>query len=161
MRTRPRIAAGRVCLTHEASFPVVRDAATGSTRPRVCGNAIFAAEGEVRGRVNQVRYVELALFEQCERKKPFRASASSHPHCLHCPRNTKYIHDSLEVVCQYLKAHFGTHPPERPGLEVCGTHPMLERAEDVFNGASSDGHRIRLPVKPTLQLLQLERTSVP
>jgi len=104
----------------------------------------------VGGRVNEVRCVELALFEHRERKKPLRASVPSHPHCLHCPRNRKYIHDSLEVVGQYLKAHFGAHPSERPCQEVCSTHPLLQRAEDMFNGASSDGHCVRLPVESTL-----------
>ena len=54
------------------------------------------------------------------------------------------------MIRSYLKAHFGAHPPERPGLEVCGAHPILECAEDVFNGASSDGHRIGFPVESTL-----------
>ena len=89
-------------------------------------------------------------FEHRERKKPLRALAPSHPDGLHCPTNPKYIHDSLEVVRQYLKAHFGAHPSKRPGQEVCSTHPMLQRAEDVFNGASSDGHCVRLPVESTL-----------
>ena len=49
----------------------------GRSWPRVCGNSIFAAEGKVAGRVDQVRCVELALIEHRERKKPLRASASA------------------------------------------------------------------------------------
>lgn len=97
----------------------------GSNWPRVCGNSIFSAEGEVAGRVDQVRCVELALIEHREREKPLRASASSHPHRLHHPGNPKYIHDALQVVRQYLETHFGAHSSERPGQEVCGTHPVF------------------------------------
>ena len=88
--------------------------------PRPFGNSIFAAEGEVAGRVDHVRYVELAPIEHCERKKPLRALASGHPHRLHHPDNPKYIHDTLEVVRQYLKTHFGAHPAERPATPVHG-----------------------------------------
>jgi parallel beta-helix repeat protein len=45
--------------------------------PRACGNSIFAAEGEVAGRVDQVKCVELALIEHRERKTPLGASASN------------------------------------------------------------------------------------
>ena len=86
--------------------------------------------------------------------RPLRTSASSHPHRLHRPRNLKYIHDSLKVVGQYLETHFRTHSPERPRQEVCGTHPVLERAEDMLDSTSADGHCLRVPVQPTLHSFQ-------
>lgn len=83
-----------------------------------------------------------------------RLRGSSHLHGLHRPGNPKYVHDSLEVIGQHLKAHLGTYSPERPGQEVCGTHPVFERIEDMLNGTSADGHRIGLPVKPALHRFQ-------
>jgi hypothetical protein len=37
---------------------------------------------------------------------------------------------------------------------VCGTHPMLQRAEDVFNSASSNGHCIGHTLESTLHGFQ-------
>jgi len=61
--------------------------------------------------------------------------------------NPQYVHDALEVVRQYLETHFGAHPSERPGKEVCGAHPVLERTEYMLNGASSDTVG-RIPYEP-------------
>lgn len=72
----------------------------------------FAADGEIAGRIDQVRCIELGLVKHRERSKPLRALASSHSHRLHHPGNSKYIHDPPKVVGQYLETHFGAHPSE-------------------------------------------------
>ena len=99
-------------------------------------NTISAAEGDVADRIDQVRCVELALIEHRGRKKPSRASTDSRLHRLHRSGDPRYIEDALEIVGQFLKAHFGAHPSQRPGQEVGGPHPILQRAEDVPDRAS-------------------------
>ena len=82
--------------------------------------------------------------------KPLGASACCQLHGFYRSRYAKYVHDAFQVVGQHVEAHLGTHPPERSRQEVCGTHPVFERAEDMFDRTSTDGHRVGLPVESPL-----------
>jgi hypothetical protein len=120
---------------------------------RACGNSISAAEGEVAGRIDQVRCVELALTERRGRKKPLRSSAGSHLHRLHHSGNPRYIQDALEVVGQHLKVHCGAHPPAsgsgngRPPSNASACRRLVRQC---FFGWSLH----RLPVESTLHNFQ-------
>jgi len=49
-----------------------------------------------------------------------------------------------------MEAHFGAHLFQGPRLEVASPHPVLDRAEDVFDRSSSDTHGIWQAIKPGL-----------
>ena len=69
----------------------------GSIRP--CENSIFATEGEITGHLDRVEFGKSNLRQSdlASAAKPLGALASSYPHRLHRLRNTKYVHDLLEV----------------------------------------------------------------
>jgi hypothetical protein len=62
--------------------------------------------------------------------------------------------DSLEIVGQDLKAHFGAHMRECPHQEVRGAHPQLESSEDVLDRPASDPHLTRIAIQPPLHLIE-------
>src|SRR5690349_9794174 len=65
-------------------------------------------------------------------------------------RGAKHLHYSLDVVSQHMQAHLGANVLESAREEVRCTHPVLQRAEDMLDGASSQRHRIGLPIEPAL-----------
>jgi len=53
-----------------------------------------------------------------------------------------------------MQAHLCAYIAQSASQEVCVTHPVLERSEDVFNGSPSHRHRIRHPVQSLLGSFQ-------
>jgi hypothetical protein len=123
----------------------------GGNGSSLCGNANFSEGKRQAIRSIKLDTPNLRNLDITSTTKPLGASACFQLHGFYCSRYAKYVHDALQVVGQHVEAHFGTHSPERPGQEVCGTHPVLERAEDMFDRTSTDGHCIGLPVESSFR----------
>lgn len=80
-------------------------------------------------------------------------SCTQEAHRIHGSLEAQDAEDSSEVVRQYVQAHFGRHVLEASSQEVRPTHPVLERSEDVLDGALSHRHRVRHAVQPLLGLV--------
>lgn len=66
-----------------------------------------------------------------------------HRHRLHYVATAHELDHSFKVVSQDMQTHFCTDVLFGFGEEVRRTHPTLECAKGMFNGASSDLHGIR------------------
>lgn len=53
-----------------------------------------------------------------------------------------------------MQAQLGTDPIQRFGQEVPGSHPVLDRAERMLDGLSSDAHGLGPHIKPSLHPFQ-------
>lgn len=83
-----------------------------------------------------------------------RAQGPSGLHGLHQRSNAYDFHDPLQVVGEYLQAHFGTDALQSPGQEMGGPHPVLQGAEGMLNCLPSDPHDFGVLVEPLLHGLQ-------
>jgi hypothetical protein len=120
-----------------------------------CENAVFAAKRSIADQVDWVRCDEFAPFWHRERNKASWGLASDRCHGLQRPDDTQYFHDPLQVVGKARSGSSpGTHAFERPGQEVGGPHPVLQRPEHMPDCTSADRHCIGPPVKPALHGFQ-------
>lgn len=53
-----------------------------------------------------------------------------------------------------MEAHLGRGVSQRARLEVTSAHPVLDGAEDVFHGSSSDAHGIGHMIEPCLHRIE-------
>jgi hypothetical protein len=67
---------------------------------------------------------------------------------------SQYSDDSLEIVGEHLQAHFSCDVTRPACQEVCRTHPVLKRAEHVFDRAASQRHYIGPAIQPALLRLK-------
>ena len=86
-------------------------------------------------------------------KQPSK-KAPSGPHRRHQGLRPQYRQHPLEVVRQNMQAHLGTDLGQRPGEEMCGTHPGFQRAERMLDGLPSRSHGIGGLVQAGLHRIQ-------
>lgn len=63
-------------------------------------------------------------------------------HCLDQGLYSKHFDHSLQVVRQYMQAHFGADTWQRFGQEMSRFHPGFQGAEDMFDGSAANLHRV-------------------
>ena len=71
-------------------------------------------------------------------------------HCRDHLRSAEYVDRALHIVSEDVEAHLGADLLQGPGLEVTSSHPVLDRAEHVFDGSSSDTHGVGHALEPCL-----------
>src|SRR3978361_303146 len=79
------------------------------------------------------------------------------PQCtnrLHRSGNAQDVDHALQVVCEHVKTHFGADVGQPARQEVRRTHPVLERSEDVFDGASTQRHGLGLLIQAPLHRIE-------
>ena len=69
-------------------------------------------------------------------------------------RRAQHLHDSLDVVSQHMQAHLSANVLEPAREEVRCAHPVLQRAEDMLDRASSQRQCIGLSIEPALHCVE-------
>ena len=106
-----------------------RSEALGITAAALCATA--GADGFDRG-CYQSRFADALDSAFCDLCRAAREVLC--PHRLHQRYDSHDLHDTFEVVGQYMETHLGTDARQPLGQEMGRAHPGFERAEGVFDG---------------------------